>query len=190
MESLVLTLHHKVTAYTQRHRSLLREHSFSPGLWTLANGVWDEMLFWGWPVVHPALADSRGGFSACHMSQDGMEHLLGGNLVLHPSSCWVSQWEVRKKKHRCFKLSELDSRWSQQGINVLGDPAIPLVLFQCVQLGGFISRGFFSLFYLQVFFFFLPQQQVPELNKFFSLKFVCRYMYLQDFSAWVSYRTI
>lgn len=103
MEILELKWHHKVTPHTQRHRSLLREHSFSPALWILAHSVWDEMLFWGWPVVYPALADSRGRRMKCllHASE-----VCRASAVRKPgfylSSCWESPSEVRKRKHWYF----------------------------------------------------------------------------------------
>lgn len=142
---------------------MLREHSFSPGFWPLVHGVWDEMLFWGWPVVYPALADSRGRRVRCLLNASGWCRGWG-NQAFHLSSCWQSPNERSLRESTDTSSSALPRLQVMTMGNVLDGLAISTVLLQHSQLGGFISWGFFSLFYLH---FFLNSKFQSTISSFF-----------------------
>lgn len=105
------------------------------------------------PGFHPSIQAERGG-DVCYIEVTH-SRLAARNQVFHPNSCWEYSIERYSWKSSYNSLAHDSKTWLQAITmrSVLGGLATSTVSMRYCSFSGFISWGFFSLFYLQVFFF-------------------------------------
>lgn len=135
--------------------------SVGTNLVLVVRGLWCMMsrmrCHWGLPddwleLLQAPFYSSKWKEGGCLLYRGDAEQTCLGIRFFHPNSCWESSNEKYVWKNLEF-LSTWLQTWLQaiKTWNVLGVLPRP-VYMQHWQFGGFVTWGFFRLFYLQVYF--------------------------------------